>query len=251
MISYHTIVEGKKEPPTCPPEGTCCEGQGTRLYGSLPEYIYSFSPRGIYIDLYAPSEVSWKQGNTELKLTTATAFPESGDVTLKVDAPQPMVFTLSLRIPSWAVKAVEISVNGKPLRAGIPGSYCHLEREWKAGDQVSFNLPMGFRMSRYEGYDQIAGNPRYSLEYGPLQMALVGKFNFEHSIRILNDPTQPSAWLKPVPGKPLHYQISTDEGYWRVREDEAWSPRAFEYMPYYEVPEQQGFTPFPVIQKHA
>jgi len=249
MISYHTILEGKKEPPTCPPDGTCCEGQATRLYGSLPEYIYSFSPRGIYIDLYAPSEVSWKQGNTELKLTTATAFPESGDVTLKVDAPQPMVFTLSLRIPSWAVKAVEISVNGKPLRAGIPGSYCHLEREWKAGDQVSFNLPMGFRMSRYEGYDQIAGNPRYSLEYGPLQMALVGKFNFEHSIRILNDPTQPSAWLKPVPGKPLHYQISTDEGYWRVREDEAWSPRAFEYMPYYEVPQEQEFTAFPVIQK--
>jgi hypothetical protein len=185
-----------------------------------------------------------------LKLTTNTAFPESGDVRLRVDTPQPVVFTLSLRIPSWAVKAVDISVNGKSLGVGIPGSYYHLEREWKAGDQVSFTLPMGFRMSRYEGYDQIAGYPRYYLEYGPLLMALAGKPNIEHSIRVLNDPTQPSAWLKPVPGKPLHYQISTDEGYWRLREDEAWSPKAFEYMPYYEIPQDQEFTAFPVIQNH-
>ena len=250
MISYAQVLEGKKQAPACPPEGTCCEGQGTRLYGSLPEYIYSFSPRGVHVDLYTPSEISWKQGNTGLKLTTTTAFPESGDVRLRVDSTQPVAFTLSLRIPSWAVKAVDISVNGKSIGAGIPGSYYHLEREWKGGDEISFTLPMGFRMNRYEGYDQIAGYPRYYLEYGPLLMALVGKLNIEHSIRIINDPTQPSAWLKQVPGKPLHYQISTDEGYWRLREDEAWSPKMFEYMPYYEIPPDQEFTAFPVIQNH-
>ncbi|MGD0226039.1 MAG: beta-L-arabinofuranosidase domain-containing protein [Terriglobia bacterium] len=255
MISYLTVLEGKKQPQgpnsaLIPPEGNCCEGQGSRLYGSLPEYVYSISPQGIYVDLYAPSEISWKQGNTGLKLTTTTAFPESGDVRLRVDTPQPVVFTLSLRIPSWAVKAVDISMNGKSLGVGIPGSYHHLEREWKGGEELSFILPMGFRMNRYEGYDQIAGYPRYYLEYGPLLMALAGSLNFEHSIRVLNDPTQPSAWLKPVPGKPLHYQISTDEGYWRLREDGAWSPKAFEYMPYYEIPQDQEFTAFPVIQNH-
>jgi DUF1680 family protein len=250
MISYSTVLEGKKEAPQCPPYGTCCEGQGTRLYGSLPEYLYSLSPRGIYVDLYAPSEISWKQGNTELKLTTTTAFPEAGDVKIKVDTSQRATFTLSLRIPSWAAKAVEIFLNGKPVSAGIPGSYCHLEWEWKPGDQVSFNLPMRFRMSRYEGYDQIAGYSRYYLEYGPLLMALVGKSNLEPSIRILNDPTQPSAWLKPVAGKALHYQISTDKGYWALREDEAWAEKFFEYMPYYEVPQNQEFTAFPVIQNN-
>jgi len=248
MISYSTVLEGKKEAPQCPPFGTCCEGQGTRLYGSLPEYLYSLSPRGIFVDLYAPSEISWKQGNTELKLTTTTAFPEAGDVTIKVGTPQRVRFTLSLHIPSWAVKAVEISLNGKPISAGIPGSYCHLEREWGAGDQVSFTLPLGFRMSRYEGYDQIAGFARYYLEYGPLLMALTGKSNLEHSIRIINDPTQPSAWLKPVAGKPLHYQVSVDKGYWTLREDEAWAEKSFEYMPYYEVQQDQEFTAFPVIQ---
>jgi DUF1680 family protein len=250
MISYSTVLEGKKAPPICPPQGTCCEGQGTRLYGSLPEYLYSLSSRGIYVDLYAPSEISWEQGNTSLKLTTTTAFPESGDVRLRLDSTQPVAFTLSLRIPSWAVSAVDISVNGKSIGAGIPGSYYHLEREWKGGDEIMFTLPMGFRMNRYEGYDQIAGYPRYYLEYGPLLMALAGKLNFEHSTRIINDPAQPSTWLKPVPGKPLHYQISADEGYWRLREDEAWSPKMFEYMPYYEIPQDQEFTAFPVVQNH-
>jgi DUF1680 family protein len=249
MISYSTVLEGKKEAPQCPPFGTCCEGQGTRLYGSLPEYLYSLSARGIYVDQYAPSEITWKQGNVDVKLTTRTAFPEAGDVTLKVDAPERAAFRLSLRIPSWATQAVQVLVNGKPTAAGIPGSYCHLEREWQAGDEVSFRLPMGFRLSRYEGYDQIAGYSRYDLEYGPLLMVLVGKPNLEHSMRILNDPAQPSGWLKPVAGKALHYQISTDQGYWRLREDEAWAEKYFEYMPYYEVGLDQEFTAFPVIQK--
>ena len=40
-------------------------------------------------------------------------------------------------------------MNGKSIGAGIPGSYYHLEREWKGGDEIMFTLPMGFRMNRY------------------------------------------------------------------------------------------------------
>jgi DUF1680 family protein len=247
-IGYHTVLDVKKEVPVSPPEGTCCEGQGTRLFASLPEYLYSLSPRGVYVDMYAPSEISWKQAGTEVNLSTATAFPEAGDVTLKIGAAQPVLFALSVRIPSWVSRPMEIRLNGKPLTAGIPGSYCHLERKWTPGDQVAFSLPMGFRMLRYEGYDQIAGFQRYSLEYGPLLLGLTGKFNFQKTIRILNDPAQPAAWLMPVEGKPLHYQIAIERGYWALREDEAWSPKAFEYMPYYEIPPDQEFTAFPVIQ---
>ncbi len=247
-IGYHTILEGKKDEPVSPPQGTCCEGQGARLYGSLPEYLYSLSPTGIYVDIYTPSEISWRQGNALLKLATITRLPEAGDVTLKVETQAPVTFNLSLRIPSWAMGAAEIRLNGKPLQAGIPGSYCHIEREWKPGDQISFSLAMGLRMNRYEGYDQVPGYSRYSLEYGPLLLGLTGKPNFENTIRILNDPSQPARWLIPLEGKPLHYQIGIEKGYWGLREDEAWSPKPFEYMPYYEIPIGQEFTAFPVIQ---
>jgi hypothetical protein len=52
----------------------------------------------------------------------------------------------------------------------------------------------------------------------------------------------------PVKGKPLHYQIAIEKGYWGLREDEGWSEKTFEYMPYYEIPPGQDFTAFPVIQ---
>ncbi|HYK88315.1 MAG TPA: beta-L-arabinofuranosidase domain-containing protein [Acidobacteriota bacterium] len=247
-ISYHTVLDGKKDEPISPPQGTCCEGQGTRLYGSLPEYLYSLSPAGIYVDMYAPSEISWQRGDTRLKLITMTQLPEVGNVTLRVESASPVTFRLSLRIPSWTTRAPEICLNGKAFYAGIPGSYCHIEREWKAGDQVSFNLAMEFRMNRYEGYDQVPGYSRYSLEYGPLLLGLTGKSNFENTIRILNDPSQPGKWLIPVEGKPLHFQIGIEKGYWGLREDEAWSSKAFEYMPYYDIAVGQEFTAFPVVQ---
>ena len=49
---YHTVLEGEKEKATH--ENTCCEGQGTRLIGSLPEHIYSMASDGLYLHLYEP-----------------------------------------------------------------------------------------------------------------------------------------------------------------------------------------------------
>ena len=40
-IRYHSPMEGVLEHPQN--VNTCCEGQGTRLFGSLPEYLYSVS----------------------------------------------------------------------------------------------------------------------------------------------------------------------------------------------------------------
>jgi hypothetical protein len=42
--SYFSNLNGVKEDPGT--IGTCCEGQGTRLYGSLNEYLFSLSPAG-------------------------------------------------------------------------------------------------------------------------------------------------------------------------------------------------------------
>lgn len=30
---------------------TCCEGQGTRWFGALPEFIYSIADDGVYVNL--------------------------------------------------------------------------------------------------------------------------------------------------------------------------------------------------------
>jgi DUF1680 family protein len=72
-LRYHTIIVGKKEEGTR--KNTCCEGQGTRLIGSIPEHINSIAPDGIYVNLYEPSTIQWPQGGRTLSLQMETKFP--------------------------------------------------------------------------------------------------------------------------------------------------------------------------------
>ena len=74
LVSATTpYLEGKKEKATH--ENTCCEGQGTRLLGSLPEHIYSIAPDGLYVHLYEPSTIRWQQGGQPMELVVNTRFP--------------------------------------------------------------------------------------------------------------------------------------------------------------------------------
>jgi DUF1680 family protein len=249
MINYSNVLHGEKPKATCPPYGTCCEGQGTRIYGSLPEFLYSLSDDGIYVDMYAPSEISWKKDKANITLRNKTSFPEDENILLEVATSEPVLFDLSLRIPAYASQVVDILVNGKSIGSGIPGSFKHIKRPWKNGDKVSFTIPLDFKLTKYSGFDQIEGFNRYSLEYGPVLLGLSGKFNFKNiCTRILNDPNEIRKWLAPVPDKPLHFRIKVDSGDWNLRDDEAWGENYFEYKPYYEIGLDEQFTVFPIIQ---
>ena len=249
MINYSTVLHGQKPKAACPPFGTCCEGQGTRIFGSLPEFLYSFSNDGIYVDIYAPSAISWEKDNANIILRNKSTFPEDENILLEVSVSRPVHFDLALRIPSYAAGVVEIYVNDENIGSGIPGSFKHIKRTWKDKDKVSFSIPLDFNLAKYSGFDQIGGFNRYSLEYGPVLLALKGKFNFRNlCTRILIDPANLRKWLSPVTGKPLHFRIKVDSGDWNLREDEAWGENYFEYMPYYEIGLHEQFTVFPIIQ---
>src|SRR3954469_10748154 len=82
---YHTILEGEKEESTR--KNTCCEGQGTRLIGSLPEHVFSLASDGIYWHLYEPCALKWQQGAGEMTLAVHTHFPFDNFVEGTVHAP--------------------------------------------------------------------------------------------------------------------------------------------------------------------
>ena len=52
---------------------SCCEGQGTRLLGSLPEYIYSLSSDGVYVNLFEASTLRWPHSGGEMTLTLSSS----------------------------------------------------------------------------------------------------------------------------------------------------------------------------------
>ncbi len=230
-LRYHAILEGKKEKATR--ENTCCEGQGTRLLGSLPEHIYSVAPDGLYVNLFEPSTVKWQQGGEQMELTLRTRFPFETAVHCSIKTAAPTTSNLRIRVPSWAAGEMNISVNGKPAGAGNPGTYLAIRREWSDGDAIGFTLPAAIQVKRYTGADQIAGSSRYAVEYGPILLAAVGSSKVELSVDGGHDAEHLGDYLEPIAGSPLHFKV-------RGNSDQR-------FMPYWQISGEE-FTCYPAVR---
>jgi DUF1680 family protein len=230
-LMYHARLTGQKGDVGvgyC--DNSCCEGQGTRFIASIPEHIYSTADDGLYVHLFAPSSIEWKQGNQRLRLTAKTSFPYDTKVDLRLALDSQCGTKLRLRTPSWAVAPMPVSVNGAVVATGRPGTYVTLDRTWRDGDTITFNLPAGLRLTRYTGLDQIAGASRYALEYGPILMAVPD--DDQPRLRATGGVDQFTRQLKAVPGHALAFDIEGNAG------------RRF--VPYFGI-KNQLFTCFPVI----
>ena len=227
---YHALLTHQKEKPT--QINTCCEGQGTRLIGSLPEHIYSVARDGLYVNLFEPSTIRWKQNGQTLSLKMTTKFPFHPAVRLEFSAARPVSAKIRVRVPSWAVREMAVQVNGRPAMTGRPGSYVVIDRTWSNGDTVAFQLPAELRVTRYTGVDQIPGHDRYAILYGPILLAAVGA----PEVRLLGTdakhPERLVELLEPRPGKPLHYTVKNNPG--------------IGYMPYWQV-DRQPFNCLPGV----
>jgi DUF1680 family protein len=232
-ILYTARMVGKKGDRHAISINTCCEGQGTRFLGSLPEYIYSIAADGIYVDLFEASTINWSQAGQSLQLKMATQFPFHPDVQLQLSTAQPLQAKIRVRVPAWAVKDMPIRVNGTLAATGKPGTYVTLHRTWSNGDTILFTLPMDFKLTRYTGLDKVAGHERYALEYGPVLLAIVGSADARLEVRTGQRHEDLLNQLKPKPNQPLHFTIDGDG--------------AHEYIPYWEVPYQQTFTCYPIV----
>jgi hypothetical protein len=231
-IIYHTRLVGMKGDlpvPLC--TNSCCEGQGTRLIGSLPEYIFSTAPDGLYVNLFEPSSIQWNQSGANMGVSIVGNFPYHPDITMAITASHPAQAKIRIRIPSWAASPVKLQVNQETAVTGTPGTYATLDRTWSTGDTVRFTLPMQLKLTRYEGLDKIEGHERFALEYGPVLLALIGSDS-----AVLTVPgARHEAILGRLhqdPDRPLHFTI---DGH----------PQ-FKYMPYWQVL-TEPFTCFPVV----
>jgi len=233
-IRYHTVLDGKKEDATH--HNSCCEGQGTRLLGSLPEHIYSIAPDGIYVNLYEPSTIRWQQAGHAIEVAVETRFPFANEVRATVKTPAPIHSVIHIRVPSWAPSEMSITVNGKPAAAGRPGNYVALSRLWDDGDSIAFMLPVAFQVKRYNGEDQIAGKVRYSIEYGPILLAVVGAP--QSDLLVEGGPPEQSlaALLEPIEGSPIHFRVRGNPT--RI------------LVPYWEIANEE-FTCFPTVSSRA
>ena len=148
----------------------CCTGTGMENHVKYRDSIYFHDENALYVNLFIPSTVNWKNKNAVV--TQSTAFPDAAKTTLVWQAPEPVSATVKLRHPHWSRSAV-VLVNGvETARSDAAGSYVEVARIWRNGDQVELRLDMNI---------QVEGSPAapdiVALTYGPLVLA--GAFGSE------------------------------------------------------------------------
>lgn len=152
----------------------CCPCNFRRSVAELPMYIYYQNGKGITVNLYTHSETSIELGDgVTVKVSQETDYPNSGCVAIALDPLKPVRFPVSLRIPRWC-KGAQVKVNDVVIATEVIGGlFFPIEREWKAGDRITLDMPMPFRLLK--GRQAQAG--RVAVMRGPVLFCLNPKRN--------------------------------------------------------------------------
>jgi uncharacterized protein len=137
----------------------CCSGTLPQVTADYAISGYLRSPEGVYVNLYAPSRLTWTMNSIRCVLTQQTGYPTDSLVTMRIELSSPAELSLDLRVPSWAGKQTSVSVNGKRLKeALVPGTFFALRRSWKSGDVVELDIdqPVQTEAVDAQNRDQVA-----------------------------------------------------------------------------------------------
>ncbi len=199
----------------------CCVGTGMENHGKYGDTIYFHGDDTLYVNLFIPSELTWKARG--LVVRQETTFPDTDTTRLTFRTERPQRLALAIRYPSWATAGMTLKVDGQARTvAGAPGSYVTVDREWADGDTVDVELPMSLRIEAMpDDPDTIA------LMYGPVVLAGdLGTEGLENAKRygpsapqlgrvapievpaLVGDRQSVVASVKPVEGKPLHFRTA-------------------------------------------
>jgi hypothetical protein len=169
---------------------SCCPTNICRFLASVPGYIYAQGNNSLYVNLFAQSS-STLQLNKKLPVTISqeTKYPWDGQVKISVSPENTSQFALCLRIPGWAenqvvpsnlysfitpeTDSVSVTINGEKFQFKTEKGYAVIDREWKQGDVVNYNIPMSIR--RVEANKNVADDAgKVALERGPIVYCLEG-----------------------------------------------------------------------------
>ncbi len=113
----------------------CCVGSGLENHTKYGELIYSHNDKDIFVNLFIPSTLNWKEKGIELIQDTKFPYENQSNITLKLKKKQTL--SINIRQPKWA-ENFEILVNGKVENTqGKPSSYSTINRTWKSGDKIT------------------------------------------------------------------------------------------------------------------
>jgi DUF1680 family protein len=127
-----------------------------KIFGALPGFIYATDKlKGVYVNLFIGGSANIGNGPNRVTISQHTAYPWNGKVQINVNPAKANNFTVHVRIPGWAIGKenpfdlynskskgqVTVAVNGKSFPVHVQNGYAVITRKWRAGDQISLDLP--------------------------------------------------------------------------------------------------------------
>lgn len=144
----------------------CCTGTGSEEYAKLNDSIYFHDDASVFVNLFVPSSLNWRERGFKLRQTTK--FPHEERITFKIDNPPSSPTALKIRVPYWATKGVAVNINGEPQTVtATPSTYFALQHDWKAGDEVTVDIPLTLHIATTPDDKQVQ-----AAMYGPLVLAV-------------------------------------------------------------------------------
>jgi len=207
----------------------CCVGTGMENHGKYGEFIYTHDgAQELRVNLFVASRLNWTENKATI--TQETKFPYSESSKLTINLKKARKFRLMVRCPEWVADGYSVKVNGKEYATGAqPSSYVAIERKWKNGDVVEISLPM---QNTIEPLDH--ETEYIAVKHGPIVLAartgnqdlaglvaddgrwshiahgsLVPVAETPIMIGTQDQIEQKVAALKPIEGKPLHYDATS------------------------------------------
>jgi len=172
----------------------CCPANIARLIASLGDYVYAKNETGIWVNLFVGSDTKISIGKNEVAIKMETNYPLDGNVKITIAPVKPASFSLHIRKPGWSsgtvvpgdlysyaassagASVITLKVNGKPVTAAEENGYLVINRAWKAGDVVEYNMVMDVK--RVISKEEIkTNNNRVALQRGPLVYCIEGADN--------------------------------------------------------------------------
>ncbi len=171
----------------------CCPANIARLVASLGNYIYAKNESGFWVNLFVGSETRQLIGKNDVTFKMETSYPLDGKIKLSVDPVKKGKFTVNIRVPGWSkaqpvpgntytanfsvvTALMPIKINDKDATYELENGYLVINREWKKGDVVEFELNMQPHLLK--STPEIKTNEsRVAIERGPLVYCVEGADN--------------------------------------------------------------------------
>jgi len=175
---------------------SCDDASGLETQSKFADTIYSRDTRGLFVNLFVPSEVSWNAAGITIR--QVTRFPDEPATHLTVVSGSARM-TLRVRLPGWLAGPARAWVNGEPVAGPLtPGTWLAIERQWRPGDRVDVSLPMALALNPTPDRPAVQ-----AVTYGPV--VLTGGYGGVESMPM---PRLSPGSVTRVPGPRLQFQAA-------------------------------------------